>query len=96
MFIYYIKQNRNPNLEWNQMSGLWSNMQALSFGQCTGLTMTMILDLIAPSSKLRSIDLPMSIVLQDVALFYQMRNQIKERVDINVYNPIISRTCPFQ
>jgi len=87
-----IQGAQNLRSDWNQLPQLWPQLESLEIGQCTGLTMEMVEELIPRFIKLRRICLPNSLMFGDLQKFALVRkimeessNRSKETVLIDSY-----------
>lgn len=87
-------------LEWGKLAELLPNSQSLSLGQVTGLTMTIVSNLIPRLENLRRIGLPSSVMNQEAELTSKLTidgSMRKTRIQIYRYRySDFAVPCPYQ
>ena len=86
-----------PRLEWSEVPVFWSNLQTLELRQCSGITMTMLYQLIPRLEKLKSIRLPASMMRKEPELTPEiLRNSLKRDEPIHICFFDYGDACQFQ
>ena len=91
----------DEKLDWNQLSEFWPNLESFRLGQASGLTMSIVSNIIPQLEQLRHIELPSSIMTEEpdelTSTFNIDGSKRKTRIKIGHYpTSNSSEPCPYQ
>ena len=91
--------NSNQFQQWNRIPQIWPRLEDLRIRRpCTGLTMTMLANILPQFNKLKSIALPCEFMSKEARLSNSLREQLSRRrppIDFGPCFWYLKKKCPY-